>query len=160
MTLQPRHGLVGDAIQPHRPPRQPETKRKWTSITVVMYYKPLVHSHSLSRTAASASSQGPLSWKGGCRDAKLNFSDRHHLFYSPLQILTEVADDFCARKMHLGHSFPKHLFSLLSVRLLILFIFSTIAFFLFPSFLWGKEEHIHTKTQQDRKLNLFTKMIW
>lgn len=97
---------------------------------MVICYKPLVHSHSLSCMAAIASSQDPLSWKGGCRDAKLNFSDRHHLVYSPLQILTEVADDFGARKMHLGHSFPKNLFSFLSVRFLILFIFSTIPFFL------------------------------
>lgn len=77
-------------------------RRKKTPLPVVINYKPLVRSHGLSHVSAGASYKDSPSWKAGCRNAKLYFSDRHHLLYvyPSLQILIEVADPFGARRIH------------------------------------------------------------
>lgn len=46
---------------------------------IVTNYKSLAHSHSLFCLAAGALHKDVLSWKGGCRDTKLQFSDRLYL---------------------------------------------------------------------------------
>lgn len=152
--------------------RNGQTSEK-SPLPVAINYKRLAHFRSLSRVAAGASYKDAPSWKGGCRNTKLHSSDKHHLLY----VLPPSPDPYrgvwafwCKENILMemqagsGCSFPKHPFSLLDVKFLIVFIFFSHCFFLYYLTSFGEKKkhthkHTHTKLQQGRKLNFFTKML-
>lgn len=113
-------------------------------------YKPCALPLTLLYLAACASYGDALSWKGGCKDAKLRFSDWHCLLYIFLtppdlyrggwsfRFKENVLTDIWAA---LFFKFAS-LYWLSSSQLPLFFL--PLLFSLFPSFLWEKEKYTHT----------------
>lgn len=113
-------------------------------------YKPCVLSHTLLYLSACASYGDALSWKGGCKDAKLHFSDWRCSLDASLtppnlyrggwsfQFKENVVTDIWA---DLFLKLPS-LYWLSSSQLSLFFL--PLLFSLFPSLLWEKEKYTHT----------------